>query len=329
MKYKKHLKIGLGILIAIFILLNVAIIAQAYSLSHFDENARPLTLDYKPTFLESVKIAITGLDLPRPRTKSFPSQPYDSLRIPAGEGRQLDAWLLHTDTVKRGLVIAFHGYIDEKSSMLDRAEVFLAMGYDVMLVNFMGAGDSYGNQTTLGYMEAENVKYAHNYAVSQLQEDNIILIGFSMGAVAIMKAQADYNLLVKAIIIEAPYATFQETVNARLDKLRMPHFPVSGMFTFWFGKINGFDASKANPQDYAGRIHVPALLMCGGKDPNIPEEETERIFGRLASKRKELKIFPDSPHESYLLKYEDEWHNVVSAFVSNLERMDVYSEGGD
>ncbi|GAB6121040.1 alpha/beta hydrolase family protein [Dysgonomonas termitidis] len=326
MKYKKHLKIGLGILIAIFILLNVAIIAQAYSLSHFDENARPLTLDYKPTFFESVKIAVSGLDLARPRTKTYPLQPYDSLRIPAGEGRLLDAWLLHTDTLKRGLVIAFHGYIDEKSSMLDRAEVFLDMGYDVLLVNFMGAGDSYGNQTTLGYLEAENVKFAHSYAVSQLQEENIILIGFSMGAVAIMKAQADYNLLVKALVLEAPYATFQETVNARLDKLQMPHFPISKMFTFWFGKINGFDAFEANPQDYAQKIQVPVLLMCGGKDPNIPESETERIFSRLLSKHKELKIFPDSPHESYLLKYGDEWCNVVSYFVNNLEKMNVYSE---
>lgn len=326
MRYKKLFKIGLSVLVAIFVLLNIAIITQAHSLSHFSENAKPLTLDYKPTFLESVKIAIVGLDLARPRTKTYPSHPYDSLRISVGEGRSLDAWLLHTDSLKRGLAIAFHGYIDEKSSMLDRAEVFLDMGYDVLLVNFMGAGDSYGNQTTLGYLEAENVKYAHNYAVSQLQEDNVILIGFSMGAVAIMKAQSYYNLLVKAIVIEAPYATFQETVNARLDKLHMPHFPISGMFTFWFGKINGFDASGANPQDYATKIHVPALLMCGGKDPNIPKEEIERIFERLASKRKELKIFPDSPHESYLLKYGNEWYNIVSSFINNLEEMDVYND---
>jgi len=242
------------------------------------------------------------------------------------EGKMLEAWLIHTDSLKRGLVIGFHGYMDEKSSMLDRAGVLLDIGYDVLLVNFMGAGNSYGNQTTMGYAEAENVRAAHTYAMEELQEDNIILTGFSMGAVSIMKAQYDYDLLVKGLIIEAPYATFKGTVNARLDQFGIPHFPVNDIFTFWFGKLNGFDAFDANPQEYGEKIHVPTLLMCGGKDKNIPVEETQLIFDKLATKHKELKLFPESPHETYLLKYPEEWQKTVSAFLSRLEELDVNNE---
>ncbi|MBK5722215.1 alpha/beta hydrolase [Dysgonomonas sp. Marseille-P4677] len=325
MRLRKTLKIGLSFAIIIFILLNIAIIVQAYSLSHFKEGIPPLTPDYKPGFTESIRIAILGLDMPKPTTKLYPTQPYDSLYIPAGEGKHLDAWLLHTNSMKKGLVIAFHGYMDEKSSMLDRSEIYLNEGYDVLLVNFMGAGTSYGNQTTMGYLEAENVKSAHDFAINELQEDNIILAGFSMGAVAIMKAQHDYNLLVKAIILEAPYATFTETVNARLDKLHVPHFPITNMFTFWFGKINGFDAFEANPLIFGKKINVPVMLMCGGKDPYIPQDETQKIFDHIGSEHKQLKIFSESVHETYLLKYHDEWRDIIHSFLSKLEEMDVYN----
>lgn len=325
-KYKKALATGLIIVVVLFILMNAFAAIHAYSLSHFEDGATALTPEYKPSFTETIKIAVCGLDLPRPYTKQYPSVNYDSLSIPAGEGKQLDAWLLHTDSLKQGLVIGFHGYMDEKSSMLDRAEVLLKMGYDVLLVNFMGAGNSYGSQTTMGYLEAENVVASHRYAIEELGEENIVLLGFSMGAAAIMRAQSEHDLLVEAIILEAPYGTFTETVSARLRHYNVPSFPVCDIFTFWFGKLNGFDGFDANPQNYGKDIHVPVLLMSGGRDQNIPVKETETIFNMLASKHKEMKIFDESQHESYLKKYPHEWGKTVEKYLSDLHKLDVYNE---
>ena len=42
--------------------------------------------------------------------------------------------------------------------MLDKTEEFLKMGYSTLLVDFMGAGGSEGNQTSIGFHEAEEVK---------------------------------------------------------------------------------------------------------------------------------------------------------------------------
>ena len=76
----------------------------------------------------------------------------------------------------------------KKSSLLDKAEIFLNLGYNTFLVDFMGSGGSDGNQTTIGFYEAEEVKTAFNY-LEACGEKNIILFGTSMGAAAIMKAQ--------------------------------------------------------------------------------------------------------------------------------------------
>ena len=147
-----------------------------------------------------------------------------------------------------------------------------------------------------------------------------------MGAVAVMKAQADYDLLTQAIILEAPYSTFKNAVSNRIDKLSIPKWPTTDLFTFWTGAINGFNAFKANPEDDAKEIQIPTLLMCGGKDQNIPTEETYHIFDQLAGTKKQLEIFPESSHESYLIKYPKEWHSVTYSFLNKLEQLDVYNE---
>lgn len=325
-KQKKYAKFGLSIALTIFILVNLIIIIQAYKLTHFNESAKPLTPDYKPSLTEMAKIAVCGLDVPKPKIKQYPDRPYKTIYIAQKTDKQLETWLLHTDSIKQGVAIAFHGYMDEKSSMLDRAYPLLDMGYDVLLVDFMGAGGSYGLQSTIGYLEAENVKAAYDYTIDSLKEDKVVLVGFSMGAVAIMKAQHDYDMLVKALILEAAYGTFQGTVNKRLDKFDMPHWPVSWLFTFWTGIINGYNAFDANPQDYGKAIHIPTLVMCGGKDPNIPQEETQLIYDQLASDKKELVFFPESPHETYLLKYPDKWKETVYQFLKEINSLDIYNE---
>lgn len=325
-KQKKYIKIIIGTLIILFIVLNIGIIVQSYALTHFDENAKPIDPEYKPTFKETVNIALFGLDMPRPNAKQYPNRHYETLYIPAGEDKKLEAWSIHTDSIKHGTVLCFHGYMDEKSTMLDRAYAYLDMGYDVLLVDFMGAGGSYGDLTTIGFLEAENVKVIHDYAVSALKEDKIIMSGFSMGAVAVMKAQADYDLFTQVLILEAPYSTFRSAVSNRIEKLGIPKWPTTDLFTFWTGAINGFNAFEANPQDYAKKINIPTLLMCGGKDQNISTEETHRIFNELASRKKQLEIFPESTHESYLVKYPEEWYTTVYHFLNKLERLDVYNK---
>lgn len=325
-KYKKILKTTLWVIVGLFIILNVEIIIQAYSVTHFNEKAQPIDPEHKPTFGEIVSTVVCGMDVPRPQTRQMPTRSYETIFIPVDKDRKLEAWLFRTDSIKHGIVLGFHGYMDEKSSMLDRTYPLLDMGYDVLLIDFMGAGGSYGNQSTIGFLEAENVKVAHDYVISNLKEDKVILAGFSMGAVAIMKAQADYNLLAHALILEAPYGTFKGTVNARVKQMGIPRWPTTDMLTFWIGCINGFNAFKLNPEDYAKNIYVPTLLMCGGKDPHIPQEETQGIYDRLGTEKKKIEIYPESLHESYLLKYPDEWQLTVLNFLNKLEQLDVYNE---
>ena len=321
-KKLKYLAVG-GL--AFLLLLNVLIAIQAYNFTHFDPNATPLpgkSIDL--SFGQKVKIIFSGAKIPKPKAGIKPEKALD-ITIPVEGDKSLSAWLLQTDSVSLGMVLAFHGYVDEKSAMLPQAGEILKMGYDVLLVDFMGTGDSYGVQTTIGYLEGDNVVSAYRYVCQELKpEGKIFLMGFSMGAAAVMKALCDKPMEVAGAILQAPYSTLHATVGSRADLLGAPREPISALFTFWIGAVNGFNGFDLAPIRFAEKITVPVLYMSGKKDQYIPIAEAQSIYNALGSTEKSLILFDNSIHEDYLLKHREGWVEAVKRFTSQ-----PCSQGGE
>ena len=204
--------------------MNFVTYLHAYRFTHFSSPSEIRTSDSLTT-LQKLQTLFTGVKNPRPENKILPSLPFQSIKIKSN--KLLGCWLIKAD-LSQGTVLLFHGYGGEKSSMLDKAKEFLNIHYSVLLVDFMGAGGSEGNQTTLGFKEAEEVKDCFDFIKTQ-GEKNIHLFGTSMGAVAIMKAINDYKIQPSSIIIECPFGTMYKTVCARFGLMKVPSFPLAGM----------------------------------------------------------------------------------------------------
>lgn len=315
---KKKSLVQLSIfLLLIFILMNVFSAIQAYSCTHFTSPSTHLKPNAKLSGAEIIKMLIFGVNIPKPSTKKYPDRDYEEVKITATDNQSLCAWLIKTDSVSKGLIIYFHGYGDEKSQMLDYAYQTLNLGYDALLVDFMAAGCSDGYRSTVGYLEASNVKSAFDYASNELKEENIYLFGFSMGAAAIIKAQHDCDMQVSGIIAEACYGKMYDTIRVRLGKASFISYPLACMFAFWGGLLNDMDAFDMNPEEYAKNINVPTLIACGEKDQYIPREETLRIFDNIRSEKKVLTFYPESTHELHIKKYPDEWKRNIGDFLTN------------
>lgn len=310
MNRKRTLKRILRFLFILFVVLNIVAYFHAYSFTHFSNTAKART-SQSPSFAQKLKVLFTGINNPRPVNATLPAVPFETVTIQSN--KKLQCWLLRKDGAK-GTVVLFHGYGGEKSSMLDKAYCFMGFGYNVMLVDFMGSGGSEGSKTTVGHDEAQEVKdcFAH---LQNAGHKNVSLFGTSMGAAAVMKAVADYNIQPSSIILECPFGTMYETVCARFRMLGVPRFPMAGLLVFWGGVQNGFWAFSHNPDDYAKRITCPALLLYGEKDAKVSRAETDRIFANLQG-RKRLKTYASAGHENYLAKYKSEWMNDVEAFLN-------------
>src|SRR5690349_19164784 len=165
--------------------MNVIAIFHAYRFTHFvDSKMEKTSAPAALTAAQKIKTLLFGVSNPRPENRSVPAMAYETIRIISN--REIDCWYIKTENAK-GTIVLFHGYGGEKSSMLDKSAIFSNLGYNTFLVDFMGSGGSEGNQTTIGFLEAAQVKSCVDYLTAK-GERNIFLFGTSMGAVAIMKA---------------------------------------------------------------------------------------------------------------------------------------------
>ncbi len=298
-------------IVTLFILGNLFAITHAYKFTHFSLNRIQKTeTPSKLSTKDKIKTLLFGVDNPRPENKTYPRQPHTTIKLKSNKG--IECWSINTDNSK-GTVIIFHGFSGEKSSMLDKSDEFLELGYNTFLVDFMGSGGSEGNQTTLGFHESKQVKTCFDY-ITSLGEKNIILFGTSMGSVAIMKAIKDDHIQPSSIILECPFGSMYKTVCARFNNMRIPSIPAASLLVFWGGIENGFWAFSHNPTEYAKSITCPTLLLYGEEDQNVSRYEINQIFENLNGK-KTLKTYPKAGHENYLIKYRKDWVTDVREFL--------------
>jgi len=313
MKIFKNRKIYFRVLAIIFILINIIAFFHAYKFTHFTENESEKTNSpEKLSSFEKVKTLFVGVNNPKPKNTKFPTQKYQTIKLKSN--KEIECWLIKVKNSK-GTIILFHGYGGEKSSMIDKSNEFVKLGFNTMLVDFMGSGNSAGNQTTIGYKEADEVKTTFDY-LTQNGEKNIYLFGTSMGAVAIMKCINDYKITPKGIIIECPFGSMYTTVCTRFKKMNAPTFPMAGILLFWGGIQNGFWGFSHNPTEYAKNVNCPTLLLYGEKDKSVSLKEIDEIYTNLKGPKK-INIYKNTGHENYLIKNKLDWTKNVSDFLLN------------
>ncbi|HMH22333.1 MAG TPA: alpha/beta hydrolase [Puia sp.] len=326
MRRKKILKLLLWIFITVFFLMNAVAAMHAWKFTHFSDSGIEKTKDPKHlSFGAKLSALLFGVANPRPVGQALPSQPFDTVQLQSN--KRIECWSILRDSSRhssrgshnagdstKGTVILFHGYGGEKSSMLDKSDIFQQLGYNTLLVDFMGSGGSEGNRTTIGFREAEEVMTCYTYLAGK-GESHIYLFGTSMGAVAILKAIKDYRLTPAGIILECPFGTLYKTVCARFRSMDVPVFPMAGLLVFWGGVENGFWAFSHKPVEYARAVGCPTLLLYGEKDEKVSLGETEDLFANLHG-RKKLHVYPFAGHENYLHQYKQEWTHDVGHFLN-------------
>lgn len=298
----------------VFVLMNVVAYFHAYKFTHFSQSDSAKTKDpARLSGFDKMKIALFGIDNPRPRTLTTPKQPFTTVRIQSGQ-TALECWHITVEKPK-GTVILFHGYSAEKSQMLERSDELVQMGYNTMLVDFMGCGGSEGNETTIGFYESENVKTCYDFVKKQ-GEEHIFLFGSSLGAAAVIKAVSERDIKPSGIILECPFGSMYDAVRMRFAAMKLPSFPMAELLVFWGGVQHGFWGFAHKPTEYAKSVRTPILLLWGGKDDKVSREEIGTIFHNLASPKR-LVIYPLAGHAGYLAGYREQWKSDIRGFMEH------------
>ena len=148
-------------LFAGFGLLNAVAFFHAWRFTHFSNE--PGLHSLNPEQLspgQKLWLLLTGIRNPKPQNGLKPAFPVKTVSIASPNGT-LEAWYARPDSGRnRGTVALFHGYTSSKSHLTHEAGYFRRLGYNVLLVDQAGNGNSAGFRTTVGYREANDVAAA-------------------------------------------------------------------------------------------------------------------------------------------------------------------------
>jgi uncharacterized protein len=208
---------------------------------------------------------------------SRPPTGYEELAL-SSDGLKLRAWLAKGDPAKPAALV-IHGLGDSLESYLGHARLFRERGETVLLVDLRGHGKSEGTHTTLGGLESHDVRAGMQYLREHdLARGGLILMGHSMGSVAVLLAAADQNDL-RAVIVEAPYDTYRNTIAHHARLLYglpswVPIIPLAIRAAEWRA---GFDADDIDAVKAAGRIRAPLLAIVDGADQRMTVDIVKRV----------------------------------------------------
>lgn len=306
------------VLLVQFVLINISASLYAYKLTHVYNdpslrNARP-----SQNILVKTWRLFTGPRQARSPIHEVPTFSFDTIGLKTKNGIDIDCWYSPSDSTSKGTVILFHGITANKGMVISEASEFRFLGYNVMLVDFRGHGNSGGNTTTMGIRESEEVKLAYDYAASK-NPANIFLWGTSMGAVVITKAVADYNLKPAGVILEMPFLSLQSHLQARARALGFQGFPEKpfGFFvTWWIGLERRLKAFGHCTTRYVEKLNSPVLMQWGTGDIYVLKKETDKIYSAIASRSKKLVVYEGASHESLLQNDPAKWRNEMEKFLS-------------
>jgi uncharacterized protein len=314
--WKRRLRVGAGLVLLAFVVLNAIAYRHVWTMTHFASSGIRTLKPEALTPLQKLKVLFAGVTLPRPINLQTPSDfemPYENVSLTNSRGIRLEAWRIrHPDS--KGTVILFHGYGASKDILLPAARQFREQAYETLLVDFYGCGGSLGNETSIGFHEADDVLAAFQFARSQSLRQPVILYGVSMGAAAILTAVHRHRIEPEGLILECPFDRLLSTVQNRFRAMRLPTFPSAQLLVFWGGFQQGYNGFEFNPADYMREVTCPVLLLHGERDPRVTLPQMNRLVQNMnASSR--YKVFAGLEHQSYVEARPDEWHRCVEEFL--------------
>src|SRR5438477_548349 len=209
------------------------------------------------------------------------------------------------------------GFKTSRAEMLPWARFLHDAGYNALLLDLRGAGQSGGGTIGLGATEPRDVVAAVQTAGEAFRSDHVAVLGISLGAgVAILAAADDSRIA--AVVADSAW-TDQDFQLARLGVIDVGPvpLPLPPLGPIALNAMVGADVARARPLEAIARIAPrPILLIHSADDDNAttPVEGARRLFA-AAGEPKELWIVPRGGHVGAINAFPDEYRARVLAFL--------------
>jgi len=215
--------------------------------------------------------------------------PFEDVTILSFDGTRLYGWWMRAGR-RAPTVVILHGVKKNRTDVLRAALVLRRAGFNVLIFDGRGHGDSEGRYVTYGFYERRDVESAIDWLVKEkkINRGRVGLAGESMGA-AIALQVAAHNPWIRAVWADSPFASLRRITEEFAKRAtRLPGAVLNPVLWTAIQMANyrgKFDVHSVDPLALAARIKCPVQLVHGTADQLIDTAHSESIHSALAGEK--------------------------------------------
>jgi uncharacterized protein len=214
---------------------------------------------------------------------------FEDITIPSFDGTRLYGWWLES-AVDAPSIVVLHGVKKNRTDVLRASLVLRRAGFNVLVFDGRGHGNSEGRYVTYGFYERRDVETAIEWLVAEKKIDrsSVGIAGESMGA-AIALQVAAHNPWIRAVWADSPFASLRRVTEEFVRRVtRLPGAVLNPVLwtTIQVANYRGkFDVKTVDPLSLAAQIKCPVFLVHGTADQLISTAHSENIYEALGGKK--------------------------------------------
>lgn len=312
-KYYKYIYILSGIIIGIFITINVigAIVGNTMYLmlnKQQVDHLVPVLADYS----ENVT-----------RIKEYEQEKkWEQVTITTNDGYVMTGTYIKNPMQTDKAVLIMHGLYQNRSMSIDYVPIYLHLGFNVLLVDLRGHGQSKG-QMTWGKKEVGDIDAWITYLKNQKKNKIIGVHGISLGAsYALLYSGASGVTPADFYVEDSAYDDLSSIYHEKFRSFLQVQKNDMIINLLWFYcQVSmywhtGSTMAELSPLNAVQKAKSPILFLHGGADELVPTTSMQKLYAGCKS-YKQSHIFANAPHALSITKNNKEYYNVLKEFLHN------------
>lgn len=177
-------------------------------------------------------------------------------------------------------VIYLHHYDGTRADDFLAGPFFTGLGCNLLLPDARNHGESGGEYTGFGALEADDLRCWLDWAEQNLDGQPVILYGSGMGAVtALLAAEAGLPDNVAFLVAESPYSTLDDiAAHLLMQSYKVPSFPVYPVMQWKLAQSGAGYAAQQVDVTHLTHASLPVLFLLGTEDRHVPAEQTQAVY---------------------------------------------------
>jgi fermentation-respiration switch protein FrsA (DUF1100 family) len=210
----------------------------------------------------------------------------EDVRLTASDGTRLHGWFLPAAGPAKGTVLHLHGNAANVSNHLPLVAWMPARGFNVLMLDYRGFGQSEGKPTLDGIVEDALAALGYLRTRAGVDRDRIVVFGQSLGGATALRMLARDAAGVRLAIIDSSFPSYRGIARDATAGSAMA--PLAAL------AASALPSPDKDPEAALKSIRMPLIFIHGTRDSVIPHANSDALH--VAAPGSQLWKIPDAEH---------------------------------